>query len=357
MSQETKMSIHEYLRSAPKAELHVHLEGSIQPATLLTLAERNRVALPATTESGLREWFVYRDFDHFIEIYVIVSRCLARTEDYELITYELGEEMASQNVRYAEVTFTPSSHGLRRGIAYDTYFRGLTAGRKRVRDTFGIEINWVFDVDYPVADLDRARRIADYTLAAALDGKKDGVVALGLGGIEIGHSFEHLAPYFERARAAGLHVAPHAGEIVGPASIWGAIRVLGAERIGHGVRAIEDPALVRYLAEHRIPLEVCPTSNIRLGVYPDLAMHSIRALYEAGVIVTVNSDDPALFNTSLTQELLLLHDPFGFDVASIDCILLNGVRCGFMDGTWKQHQEAAFRSELLRLRRETLAAS
>jgi aminodeoxyfutalosine deaminase len=348
------VSVEAYLRSAPKAELHVHLEGSIQPATLLKLAERNRVELPATTERGVREWFTYRDFDHFIEIYVTISRCLASAEDYELISYELGEELAAQNVQYAEVTFTPSTHGISRGVPHDTYFRGLAAGRKRVRDTFGIEISWVFDMEYKVANLERARQVADYTLGAALDGKNDGVVALGLGGVEIGHSFEHLAPYFERARAAGLHAAPHAGEIVGPENIWGAIQVLGAERIGHGVRAIEDPALVRYLARRGIPLEVCPTSNIRLGVFPSLAEHPLRALYAAGVAVTVNSDDPPLFNTTLTQELLLLHEPFGFDLAAIDDIVLNGVRHSFIDATWKQEREASFLADLACLNRQTL---
>jgi adenosine deaminase len=351
------MTVEEYLRSAPKAELHVHLEGSIQPATLLTLAERNHVALPASTEAGLREWFTYRDFAHFVEIYLTISRCLATAEDFELITYELGEEMARQNVRYAEVTFTPATHGLSRSrdVPYDTYFRGLAAGRKRVRETFGVVINWVFDMVYYPTKLELTRQVADHTLSAAIEGRSDGVVALGLGGPEIGHSLEHLAPYFDRARAAGLHAAPHAGETVGPESIWGAITVLGAERIGHGVRAIEDPELVSYLAQHGTPLEVCPTSNIRLGVYPTLAAHPLRALQEAGVVVTVNSDDPPLFNTTLNQEVLLLREPFGFDIPTIDDILLNGVRHSFMDATWKQKQEAAFRSALTHLRREVLA--
>jgi aminodeoxyfutalosine deaminase len=351
------VTVEAYVRSVPKAELHVHLEGSIQPSTLLKLAERNRIDLPATTEAGLRKWFAYRDFAHFIEIYVTVSRCLTGAEDYELITYELGEQMASQNVRYAEVTFTPSTHGISHGVAYDTYFQGLTSGRRRVQQVFGVEINWVFDMEYAAANLALTRKVADYTLGAAMDGKHDGVVALGLGGVEVGHSFEHLAPYFDRGRAAGLHAAPHAGETVGPASIWGAIQVLGAERIGHGVRAIEDPKLVTYLAEHRIPLEVCPTSNLRLGVYSDLRTHPLRALYEAGVIVTINSDDPPLFNTTLTQEALLLHEPFRFDVAAIDNILLNGVRYGFLDAQRKQHLETAFLSEFARLKQDTPATS
>jgi aminodeoxyfutalosine deaminase len=192
----------------------VHLEGSIQPATLLRLAERNRIALPASSEAELRLWFAYRNFAHFIEIHVTVSRCLVSTEDFELITYELGEQLAAQHVRYAEVTFTPSTHGISRGVPYATYFQGLTAGRRQVQQAFGVEINWVFDMEYPAANLALARKVADYTLGAALDGKRDGVVALGLGGVEVGHSLEPLAPYFDRGRAAGLHAAPHAGETV-----------------------------------------------------------------------------------------------------------------------------------------------
>jgi adenosine deaminase len=137
---------------------------------------------------------------------------------------------------------------------------------------------------------------------------------------------------------------------MGPASIWEAIQVLGAERIGHGVRAIEDRRLVTYLAEHRIPLEVCPTSNLRLGVYPDLKTHPLRALYEAGVIVTINSDDPPLFNTTLNQEVLLLHEPFGLDVAAIDDILLSGIRYSFLEIERKQQLEAAFLADFARLK-------
>src|SRR5918911_2124282 len=262
---ETSSSIERYVKAVPKAELHVHLEGSIQPATLLTLAQRNGVPLPVQTVAELRDWLIFRDFTHFVEIYLTISRCLKTAEDYELITYEFGAEMARQNVRYAEVTFTPSTHYLRLGVSHDTYFGGLTRGRQRARTDFGVEINWVFDIVHVLTDDELNRTAADYTTSVALEGKNDGVVALGLGGVEIGHSFERIAPWFYRARAAGLHSAPHAGETVGPASVWGALRALGAESIGHGVRAVEDPALVAYLAEHGIPLEVCPTSNVRLS--------------------------------------------------------------------------------------------
>jgi len=180
---------------------------------------------------------------------------------------------------------------------------------------------------------------------AAIAGQADGVVALGLGGIEPGHPPEPFAPWFERARAAGLHSAPHAGETAGPASVWGALHALEAERIGHGVRANEDPALVEYLAERGIPLEVCPTSNVRIGVYPDLAAHPLPRLHAAGVIVTINSDDPPLFNTTLNDEVVLLGNPFGLGVPAIDEILLNGVRHSFLAPERKREMAAAFRAE------------
>jgi len=349
------MSLESYLRAAPKVELHVHLEGSIQPATLLTLARRNGVALPSDTEQGLREWFAFRDFDHFIQVYFAVTRCLRTAQDYELIAYEVGAEMARQHVRYAEVTFTPSTHQMSYGIAFDTYFDGLTRGREHARADFGVELAWVFDTIHFVEDLDRTRRLAEYTTSVAIDGMRDGVVALGLGGPEAGHSFERIAPYFERARVAGLHSTPHAGETRGPESVWGALRLLGAERIGHGVRAIEDPNLVASLAERCIPLEVCPTSNLRLGIYPDLAAHPLRRLHDAGVPVTINSDDPPLFNTTLDDEVRLLADPFGLSVEQIDEVLLNGVRYSFLPDDRKQALEAEFRADLAALKRQHLA--
>jgi aminodeoxyfutalosine deaminase len=180
------MSLETYLRAAPKAELHVHLEGSIQPATLLELARRNRVQLPTDTVEGLRDWFVFRDFRHFIDIYVAITSCLKAAEDYELIAYEFGAEMARQNVRYAEVTFSPSTHA-RLGIPHDTYFGGLTRGRERARADFGVEIAWVFDIVRGVLDPSERAARADYTTSVAIEDMAEGVVALGLGGEESGY--------------------------------------------------------------------------------------------------------------------------------------------------------------------------
>ena len=350
MTVDERATIERYVAAVPKAELHVHLEGSIQPATLLTLAQRNGVQLPVQNVADLQNWFTFRDFNHFIEIYFEISSCLKTTEDYESIAYEFGATMAGQNVRYAEVTFSPSTHHFSLGIPFDTFFTGLTSGRLRAQKEFGIEIRWIFDIVRDIADVTLNRRRAEYTLSVALEGMDNGVVALGLGGAEVGHPPEQFTVWFEKAREAGLHSAPHAGETVGPDSVWGALRVLGAERLGHGVRSIEDPALVAYLADKQIPLEVCPTSNVKLGVYADYTSHPLPGLYDAGVPVTINSDDPPLFNTTLNDEVKLLVDPFNFDFNTINEILLNGVRCSFLPVGERLALEATFRAEMATLR-------
>jgi adenosine deaminase len=343
------MSIEQYLQDAPKAELHVHLEGSIRPATLLTLAKRNGIALPAESVEGLQQWFTFRDFNHFIQLYATISRCLRKSEDYALIVYEFGEEMAQQHVRYAEATFSASTHQFLRGVPFDVYFTGLTDGRERARRDFGVEINWIFDIVRDHDDWPELVRRADYTLSVAKEGMADGVVALGLGGGEIGHPPEPFAPWFEQACAYGLHSVPHAGEAAGPESVWGAINTLMAERIGHGVRSAEDPQLLEYLAEKRIPLEVSPTSNVVLGVYPDYQHHPLPKLLAAGIPITINSDDPPLFNTTLNHEIHLLHNTFHFDLDTINMLLLNGVRYSFLPTARKAELLAQFEQELLLL--------
>ena len=342
------MRLREYLQAAPKAELHLHFQGAIRAETLLELARRHRIDLPVDNAAQLREWFRFRDFAHFVEVYATLRSCLVEPSDYELVTCELGELLAAQHVRYAEVTFTPGPE-VYRGPR-ETFFAGLTRGRERVLRDSSVDIRWIFDIPRRTVTLHPDLPLADFITSVAIDGRDSGVVALGLGGTEFGYPPEAFEPWFDRARAAGLHSAPHAGETAGPQSIWGALRALGAERIGHGVRATEDPELVEYLVEHGIGLEVCPTSNVQLGVYPSLAAHPLAALVAAGAAVSVNTDTPAIFDIELNDELCLLESEFGLTPAAVDRVMLNAFETSFLPLEEKRALVASVRAELEELR-------
>jgi aminodeoxyfutalosine deaminase len=338
------MNLHEFARRVPKVELHVHLEGAIRPATLLQLARRNGVQLPAQDVAGLREFYRFRDFPHFVEVYVTVTRCLRTPEDYALVAYEFGADCARQNIRYAEVTFSINTNVRYTGLPWQVILAGLNAGREQAQAGFGVDWRWVFDI---VRDLPETQ---DQVVEIALAAREQGVVALGLGGIEAGFPPELFERSFARARQAGLPRVPHAGETVGPPSIWAALRCLHADRLGHGVRCVEDPALVAYLRERQVPLELCPTSNIRLGVYPDYAAHPLRRLWDEGLLVTVSSDDPPLFGTDLNQEHAVLVEHFGFGADELERVSLNGLRASFLPEVDKARLESEFRAEFERLR-------
>ncbi len=319
-----------FIRAMPKAELHVHLEGSIQPRTLLKLAQQHSAvdALPAQDVDGLRRWFRFTDFPHFVEIYVTIAGLLRTPDDFALIVREAGEEMAAQNIRYREFTLTPytHTHALDKGLAIGDIVVGIEAGRRQARDAHGVEMRWVFDIARETGFHDSTRftpHAAETTLDYALSNRERGVIGLGLGGYEVGAPPEPFAEVFAAAKAAGLRSLPHAGETVGPSSVWGAVEALGAERIGHGVRAIEEPALLTLLREEQIPLELCPTSNVCLHVYRRLAEHPFPHLDRMGLLVTVNSDDPPLFNTTLTQEYEGLAREFGYGRAELARVARN----------------------------------
>ncbi len=313
------------IHDLPKTELHVHLEGSIRPETLMELAKRNGVALPYQTLNELKNWFSFRTFDHFITVYLTITRCLKTAGDYELIVLDYAREALRQNIRYAEMTFSPGTHRWL-GVKDDVYLEGLRRGRHRARNEFGVTINWIFDI---VRNAENPREQGDLTLALALENRNEGVVALGLGGKEEGHPPDFFAPWFQRARSEGLHSCPHAGEGLGAESVRAAVEKLGAERIGHGIRAIEDPAVVKLLRDQKIPLEICPTSNICLGIYPDYALHPLKKLFDEGVIVTVHSDDPPLFGTTLEREYGLLASEWNMDLTTIQTIAQNSFRHAF----------------------------
>ncbi len=344
------MALIDYIRAMPKVELHVHLEGTVQPATLLALAAKNSVRLPASDVEGLRRWYTFRDFDHFVAIYVNICECLQTPDDFTRITYEYGRDMARQQIRYAEVTWTPAQH-VNSALSFDDLLAGINAGRMQARREWGVEMGWIPDIArcYP----DTADTVVAWLTSPTA--RRDGVIALGLGGPEVGFPPELFEAAYRNARSSGLHSNPHAGETVGPESVWGALRALKAERLGHGVRAIEDPALIAYLAEYQIPLEVNPTSNLCLGVYPSYAEHPLRRLVEAGLSVTINSDDPALFNTTLNDEYLHAVQDCGLSIEQLEQAGLNAVRASYLPDDKKAAMLDTFRADYARLRREHLS--
>ncbi|MCA9919598.1 MAG: adenosine deaminase [Anaerolineales bacterium] len=314
-----------FIQHMPKAEIHIHLEGAIQPKTVLKLAKKHNKlhTLPSETEEGLRRWFTFTDFPHFVEIYLAITDLIRTADDFALIVYENGADMAAQNIRYREITVTPYTHTdyQDKGLTFAELYKGLENGRAQAKKDFGVEMRWVFDIARNLttnSDGNYDPTTAEKTLEYALEGQATGgVVGFGLGGYEVGHPPEHFAHAFEKAKAAGLLSVPHAGENDGPASIWGSLNALQADRIGHGVRAIEDPGLLATLKVKQIPLEVNVVSNICLNVFPSLAAHPIRQLDERGLFITINTDDPPLFNTNLVQEYTILAQEFGYDAAGL----------------------------------------
>jgi aminodeoxyfutalosine deaminase len=311
----------------PRAELHVHLFASIPPPVMRELARRHRVELPPALAAGIRPGFRYRDFGEFQELLAAIRPLTTTAGDVELVAYEFASGLARQGVRYVEAMVTAMG-AARRGLTPETLLDAMNRGRSRALAEHGIEMRWIVDVNRGLPEAERAYW-CDLSLELAIGGREAGVVAFGLSGPEAGNPPEPFAPWFERARAAGLHSVPHAGELAGPESVWGAVRALHADRISHGVRAIEDPALVVHLAERRIALDVCPTSNVCLGVVASLADHPLRRLHEAGVPVTVNSDCPPMFGSTLSDEVALLGDAMGLDAAAVDEIVTNGLRYAF----------------------------
>lgn len=313
----------------PKVELHIHLEGSARPKTLLALARRNNVPLPASDEAGLRAWYRFRDFSHFITVYDMICDCIVTPDDLTLLVRELGADAAAQGIRYLEVTTTTNAR-LRRGLALDDQLAALVVGADEAAQQHGVRMQFIVDI-VPEQSLDEAWTLARWAVAR----QGQGICALGLAGTEAAHNKAALAPIFTYARDAGLPRAIHAGETTGPQSVWDALILLHANRIGHGVRGIEDAALVAHLAAMQTPLEVCPTSNVCLGIVPSLAAHPIRRLRDAGVYVTVNTDDPPLFGTTLTDEYRALAAVHGFTPDDLRTLTVNAARAAFLPPTEK----------------------
>lgn len=337
-------SLRSFLLALPKVELHVHLEGSMPPATLLRLAKRHGVELPAEEEAGLARWFQFRDFPHFVEVYLTLSRCLRDPEDFHDLALGFLAEQARQNVVWSEVHFTISTHQAHGGDG-EAIRQALREAAAEGEKRYGVACGWIPDIvrNAPAerADWTVEWALADGRLPAASSGT---VVALGLAGMEAGFPPEPFAPHFEAARKGGLHTVAHAGEHGPAASVRAAVEVLGAERIGHGVAAAGDPDLTAELARRGVPLEVCPSSNVCLGVARELAAHPFDRLRRAGVALSVNSDDAPLFGTTLTDEYLRVAEAFGYGPADLVELVLAGVEHSFLPAAEKAALAARVRA-------------
>jgi aminodeoxyfutalosine deaminase len=272
----------------------------------------------------LARFFRFKDFAHFVEVYLAVVDLIRTPEDIELLTYEIGREMAQgQNLRYAELTCTPYTSVLA-GIPIEAYTEAIESARVRAERDFGLVLRWIYDIPG-----ESGLPAADATLSYALSHAPDALVGFGLGGPEIGVPRPQFQPHFDAARAAGLRSVPHAGETTGPETVWHALRLLGAERIGHGTSSAQDPALLAHLAETGIPLEVCPSSNLATRAVATLDEHPLRAFVDAGVTVTINSDDPPMFGTTLNREYEIAADLLDLDQAGIALLATAAVDASF----------------------------
>jgi adenosine deaminase len=314
-----------FVAGLPKAELHVHHIGSASPDVVSQLAQRHAGVTPVPTElEALAHYFTFTDFAHFVEVYLSVADLIRDPKDVWMLTHQVGVDLAAQQVRYAEVTITPYSSVVR-GIAAEAFCEALEDARRTVERDHDITLRWCFDIPG-----EAGLEAADVTLDVALRCRPDGLVSFGLGGPEVGVPRPQFAAHFARARAAGLHSVPHAGESSGPQSIWDALDHLGAERIGHGIAAAQDPALMQALVARGIALEVCPTSNVCTRSVPSLAEHPLPALVEAGVVVTINSDDPPMFATNLNNEYVVAADLLDLDVAGLADLARTAARVSFL---------------------------
>jgi aminodeoxyfutalosine deaminase len=320
--QELNADFADFVAGLPKAELHVHHVGSASPATVAELAARHEGDSPVPADvDKLAEYFTFTDFGHFIQVYLSVVDLIRDATDVRTLTWGVAQDLASQNVRYAELTVTPWS-SVRRGIPAEAFCEAIEDVRAVAARDLNLTLNWCFDIPGEAGP-----QAGEQTLDIALRQSPDGLISFGLGGPEVPRS--PFKSYFDAARASGLHSAPHAGETSDAQSMWDAINLLGAERIGHGIRAVQDPVLLEYLAETGIPLEVCPTSNVRTRAVASLEEHPLPALVAAGVQVSINSDDPPMFSTSLTNEYLVAARLLGLDSAGVADLAGAAVRHSF----------------------------
>lgn len=287
------------IKEMPKVELHVHLKGATRPETILKLAKKNNINLPAKTLDEMTEWFKFKNFHYFLDVYRQNAACFAEPEDVEFAAREFLAGQAKQNIVYTELTYTVNQTTM----PFDLQLEALNNAKAWGEETLGISMNYIIDIPRGplMSPQDRSLLFAEQ----AVSGIGKGVIALGLAGDENMYSVGDHVPGFNIAKEAGLTIIPHAGEADGPQSMLDAIEHCDPPRIGHGVRCVEDKNLMAMLKERQIHLEISPTSNVCLGIFDSMDQHSFPEIAAAGIPFSINSDDPPYFNTTLTNELII----------------------------------------------------
>lgn len=309
-----------FIRALPKAELHLHLEGSVTPETLVELRRRRG---KQSTLAEAETLYQYKDFLGFLTAFKILTEDLVTPDDYELIAYRLMEQLKNENVLHAEV-YVSVGVCLWRKLNFDAIFEGLERGRERGERDFGVSLLWIFDAVRQFGP-EAAQQV--FQLAAKYRDRN--VVGVGIGGDEQKAPPEQFRQPYAYAASEGLRLTAHAGESAGPESIWGALN-LGAERIGHGLTAGRDPELMEELATRQIPVEICFTSNLRTGCCISGSDHPVRRYFDQGLMVTLNSDDPAMFSTSLNREYEVAQAEFGFSDEHLRELARNSFEASFL---------------------------
>jgi adenosine deaminase len=332
------MNIVEAIKALPKVELHVHILGSIQPSTLLSIIREEGFDTPYSNVEDIIQRFQYTDFTHFIEVYMEIVGYISEETHFEHITFDMLKQCSECNTRYVEASFSPRDH-LQHNLEFSKMVGAINKGIDRARESFGIETNIRIDL-VRSSTQDEASEILDY-----IEKTPHNIVSIDIGGDETRFPPKPFAEVFVRAREMGLHLTSHAGEASGPQSIWDAIEFLQVERIGHGVTAREDPKLVAYLKEKQIGIEMNPVSNVRTGVVRSIQDHPIREFYDTGLLVTINSDDPSLFHTDLNNEFIQIHKHLGFSMQEMFQLSLNGIETAFIDEAKKTELRDSFSEE------------
>ncbi|MGM0687543.1 MAG: adenosine deaminase [Promethearchaeati archaeon] len=329
------MKVLQAIQKIPKVELHIHLLGSVRPTTLVEIVKAESIDTPYDSQEEMQRLFKYQDFGHFIEVYSQLIGLIQHEEHFEKLAYQVLEDCASQNIRYVELSFSSIDH-VQQGLEFDDMLDAINRGIHGANRDFGI-----------LADIriDLVRNYGPETAMETLDAierKPDNIISVDLGGSEDEFPPKPFKRVYERAKEMGLYLVAHAGEAAGPQSIWNAIRYLDVERVGHAVSAVEDTDLMEYMKEHEIAIEACPVSNIRTRAIESIEKHPVRTFYDYGLLVTVNSDDPTLFQTNLNNEYKQLQTRLGFSVEELFQLSLNAIQASFLPETRKQELRTEF---------------